>query len=233
MNFLISDAWAQAGGGGGAGLIGLLPMVAIFVIFYFLLIRPQQKKAKEHRAMVADLSKGDEIVTNGLLAPAGAPGIALDNVTVSLIPDTDGDGDPDATDPDDDGDGLPDEDETTLGTNPLLADSDGNGTDDGEEDFDSDGQSNFAELVVTLTDPLDQQSRFVVRASPVPADSNAIRLSYPTVAGRDYLVERIQSDGVWTELPPAIPGDGSPAERDLPGGPLPGVSKYRVLVTLP
>jgi preprotein translocase subunit YajC len=65
MNFLISDAWAQAGGGGGAGLIGLLPMVAIFVIFYFLLIRPQQKKAKEHRAMVADLSKGDEIVTNG------------------------------------------------------------------------------------------------------------------------------------------------------------------------
>ena len=65
MNFLISDAWAQAGGGGGAGLIGLLPMVAIFVIFYFLLIRPQQKKAKEHRSMVADLSKGDEIVTNG------------------------------------------------------------------------------------------------------------------------------------------------------------------------
>lgn len=65
MNFLISDAWAQAGGGGGAGLVGLLPMVAIFVIFYFLLIRPQQKKAKQHRAMVADLSKGDEIVTNG------------------------------------------------------------------------------------------------------------------------------------------------------------------------
>ena len=65
MNFLISDAWAQTGGGGGAGLVGLLPMVAIFVIFYFLLIRPQQKKAKEHRAMVADLSKGDEVVTNG------------------------------------------------------------------------------------------------------------------------------------------------------------------------
>ncbi len=65
MNFFIQDAWAQAGGGGGAGLVGLLPMVAIFVIFYFLLIRPQQKKAKEHRAMVADLSKGDEVVTNG------------------------------------------------------------------------------------------------------------------------------------------------------------------------
>ncbi len=66
MNFFISDAWAQAAGGGaGGGLLGLLPMVAIFVIFYFLLIRPQQKKAKEHRAMVADLSKGDEVVTNG------------------------------------------------------------------------------------------------------------------------------------------------------------------------
>lgn len=65
MNFLISDAWAQSGSGGGAGLLGLLPMVAIFVIFYFLLIRPQQKKAKEHRAMVADLANGDEVVTNG------------------------------------------------------------------------------------------------------------------------------------------------------------------------
>ncbi len=66
MNLFISDAWAQgAAGGSGGGLLGLLPMVAIFVIFYFLLIRPQQKKAKEHRAMVADLSKGDEVVTNG------------------------------------------------------------------------------------------------------------------------------------------------------------------------
>ena len=65
MNFFIQDAWAQAGGGGAGGLVGLLPMVAIFVIFYFLLIRPQQKKAKVHRAMVADLSRGDEVVTNG------------------------------------------------------------------------------------------------------------------------------------------------------------------------
>lgn len=65
MNFLIQDAWAQSGSGGTGGLIGLLPLVLMFVIFYFLLIRPQQKKAKEHRAMVADLSKGDEVVTNG------------------------------------------------------------------------------------------------------------------------------------------------------------------------
>lgn len=65
MNFLISDAWAQADSGGGGGLISILPMVLIFVVFYFLLIRPQQKRAKEHRAMVAAVVKGDEVVTNG------------------------------------------------------------------------------------------------------------------------------------------------------------------------
>ena len=64
MSFLISDAWAQSDAG-GMDLIGILPMVLIFVVFYFLLIRPQQKRSKEHKAMVADLSKGDEIVTNG------------------------------------------------------------------------------------------------------------------------------------------------------------------------
>ena len=65
MNLLINDAWAQSGGFGGGGLLGLLPMVLIFVIFYLLLIRPQQKRAKQHKTMVAELAKGDEIVTNG------------------------------------------------------------------------------------------------------------------------------------------------------------------------
>lgn len=65
MNFLISDALAQTGGDSGSGLFGILPMVLIFVVFYFLLIRPQQKKSKAHKAMVADIAKGDEIVTNG------------------------------------------------------------------------------------------------------------------------------------------------------------------------
>ncbi len=65
MNLLIQDAWAQSAGGGSGGLLGLLPLVLMFVIFYFLLIRPQQKKTKDHRAMVADLSKGDEVVTVG------------------------------------------------------------------------------------------------------------------------------------------------------------------------
>lgn len=64
MSFLISDAWAQSGAG-GSGFISFLPLVLIFVVFYFLLIRPQQKRTKQHKTMVAELAKGDEIVTNG------------------------------------------------------------------------------------------------------------------------------------------------------------------------
>jgi preprotein translocase subunit YajC len=66
MNFLISDAWAQAAPAGQADpLVSFLPLILIFVVFYFLLIRPQSKKAKEHREMVNALAKGDEVVTNG------------------------------------------------------------------------------------------------------------------------------------------------------------------------
>lgn len=68
MNFLISDAWAQgapAGQPAGGGMSGLLFMVVIFVIFYFMLIRPQQKRVKEHKKMVEALAKGDEVLTNG------------------------------------------------------------------------------------------------------------------------------------------------------------------------
>ena len=64
MNFFISDAWAQ-GADAGSSLFSLLPLVVIFVLFYFLLIRPQQKRAKQHKEMVAALKKGEEIVTNG------------------------------------------------------------------------------------------------------------------------------------------------------------------------
>lgn len=63
INFFIPNAYAQAGG--DAGLAGLLPIVLLFVIFYFMLIRPQQKRAKEQRKMVEELAKGDEIVTQG------------------------------------------------------------------------------------------------------------------------------------------------------------------------
>jgi preprotein translocase subunit YajC len=62
----ISPAWAQGAGGGGLGeLGGILPLVLIFVVFYFLLIRPQQKKAKQHREMLGNLRRGDQVVTNG------------------------------------------------------------------------------------------------------------------------------------------------------------------------
>ncbi|NNG11952.1 MAG: preprotein translocase subunit YajC [Halobacteria archaeon] len=66
MSFFISDAWAQAAPQGQADpLISFLPLIFIFVVFYFLLIRPQSKKAKEHKKMVEALAKGDEVVTNG------------------------------------------------------------------------------------------------------------------------------------------------------------------------
>ncbi len=63
---LISPAYAQAGGDGGAGgMLQLLPLVLIFVVFYFLLIRPQQKKAKMHRTMVEGVKRGDKVISGG------------------------------------------------------------------------------------------------------------------------------------------------------------------------
>ena len=51
--------------GEGGGLMGLLPLVLMFAIFYFLLIRPQQKKAKQHKEMLGNLKRGDSIITTG------------------------------------------------------------------------------------------------------------------------------------------------------------------------
>ena len=62
----ISSAYAQAAGGtSGMDLMQFLPMVAIFVVFYFLLIRPQQQKQKEMRRMLSALKRGDRVVTGG------------------------------------------------------------------------------------------------------------------------------------------------------------------------
>ncbi len=62
----VSPAYAQAAATGGAfDLISLLPLVLIFVVFYFLMIRPQQKKVKEHRTMLDALRRGDRVVTAG------------------------------------------------------------------------------------------------------------------------------------------------------------------------
>ncbi len=61
----ISNAYAAAPAAPGADLLGLLPMVIIFVLFYFMLIRPQMKQAKETKAMIAALKTGDEVATTG------------------------------------------------------------------------------------------------------------------------------------------------------------------------
>ncbi len=66
MDFFINSAWAQAAPGGQPdALTSFIPLILIFVVFYFLLIRPQSKRAKEHRKMVAELKAGDEVVTSG------------------------------------------------------------------------------------------------------------------------------------------------------------------------
>ena len=62
---IISPAFAQSAPSGDPGYIGLLPIVLMFVLLYFLMIRPQMKRAKEQKAMVEALQKGDEVITAG------------------------------------------------------------------------------------------------------------------------------------------------------------------------
>jgi len=63
---MIAPAWAQmAGGGAPSPLVNMAPLALIFVVFYFLLIRPQQQKAKEHRQMLANLKRNDDVITAG------------------------------------------------------------------------------------------------------------------------------------------------------------------------
>ncbi len=65
MSFFINDALAEGAVQEQSLLTGMLPLVIIFILFWFLLIRPQTKRAKEHKQMVQALAKGDEVVTNG------------------------------------------------------------------------------------------------------------------------------------------------------------------------
>lgn len=67
---MIGTAYAQAAGAspqGGDTLMGMLPIILMFVILYFLMIRPQMKKAKEHKTMLEALAKGDEVIAVGIL----------------------------------------------------------------------------------------------------------------------------------------------------------------------
>jgi preprotein translocase subunit YajC len=70
MDFLISSAYAQAAGSAAQPnpLLSFLPLLVLFAVFYFMLIRPQMRRAKEQRNMIAALAKGDEVVTNGGIA---------------------------------------------------------------------------------------------------------------------------------------------------------------------
>lgn len=61
----ITPAYAQSPGGGGDFFVTLLPFILIFAIMYFLIIRPQQRRLREHREMVANLRRGDTVVTSG------------------------------------------------------------------------------------------------------------------------------------------------------------------------
>lgn len=62
---LVTPAYAQAAGGAGSALGSFIPLILIFAIMYFLLIRPQQKKVKEHQAMIDAVRRGDKVVTQG------------------------------------------------------------------------------------------------------------------------------------------------------------------------
>ena len=65
MDFFISNAYAQDAAAQPGGLMSFLPLIVIFAVFYFMLIRPQMKRAKEHKQLVSQLGKGDEVITNG------------------------------------------------------------------------------------------------------------------------------------------------------------------------
>jgi preprotein translocase subunit YajC len=82
---MIAAAWAQAEGGAPPALVSFAPLILVFVVFYFLLIRPQQQKAKEHRTMLANLKRNDEVVTAGGLY-GKVVALGEDIVTLEIAP---------------------------------------------------------------------------------------------------------------------------------------------------
>ena len=85
FNLVYAMGTGGAGGGGGGGLGAFLPLIIIFAIFYFLLIRPQQRKAKQHKQLLSDLKKGDKVVSSGGLHGV-ITGMGDDVITVEISP---------------------------------------------------------------------------------------------------------------------------------------------------
>jgi preprotein translocase subunit YajC len=86
---MIGSAFAQSAGGaaqGGDTLMGMLPIILMFVILYFLMIRPQMKKAKEHKTMLEALQKGDEVIAVGILGKISK--ITDNYVSLEIAPNT-------------------------------------------------------------------------------------------------------------------------------------------------
>ncbi len=85
---LITPAFAQGGALGGDNmLVSLLPFILIFVIMYFLILRPQQKRVKQHAEMVKNVRRGDTVVTNGGLVGKVTKVIDDDQIEVEVAPD--------------------------------------------------------------------------------------------------------------------------------------------------
>jgi preprotein translocase subunit YajC len=85
---LISPAYAQSALGGDNPLTSfLVPMVLVFVIFYFLMLRPQQKRAKQHQEMIKNLRRGDTVITNGGLVGKVTKVVDDDQIEVEIADD--------------------------------------------------------------------------------------------------------------------------------------------------
>jgi preprotein translocase subunit YajC len=84
---IISPAYAQAAVGGDSGFLGFLPIILMFALLYFLMIRPQMKRAKEQKAMIEALQKGDEVVAAGGLI-GRITKISDQYVTLEIAPNT-------------------------------------------------------------------------------------------------------------------------------------------------
>jgi preprotein translocase subunit YajC len=81
---LISPAFAQAGGGQSDLLMSLLPFVLIFVIMYFLILRPQQRRVKQHQEMVKNVRRGDTVITSGGLIAKVTKVVDDDKIEIEL-----------------------------------------------------------------------------------------------------------------------------------------------------